>query len=442
MLTREQAQKLTAKILSFSKFPDCYAAIAETETAHIRFANNGVTTSGLTFEREITISSTREGRTGTIRVSETGDDALRAAVAQSEENAAISPVNQEPVEPLPPQKYAALPPPDERTANARGAALVEPVRAVIQRAAKDKLMAAGLMSRVTAASAIANKTGNFGFALTADSRLATTIRRPDGSSSGYAAQPSSRIAKIDGAAVADQAAQKCLRWVKPVRLDPGRYEVVLEATAVSDLVERLGFQSLAARAAEEGRSVFAKSDGGTLLGNKVFPEIVTLRSNPFDPRYPGAAWSPNGVPSRTVTWIDKGVVRELSYDRYWARITEREPTPFPNFLILEGGSAGVEELIGATKRGLLVTRFWYIRPVNPRTAQFTGLTRDGLFLIENGKVTQPLVNMRFNESPFRLLQNVKQLGREMRCRGGEGFGMIAPAVRASEFTFTSISDAV
>jgi predicted Zn-dependent protease len=110
--------------------------------------------------------------------------------------------------------------------------------------------------------------------------------------------------------------------------------------------------------------------------------------------------------------------------------------------VLEGGSATLEQLIGATKRGLLVTRFWYIRPVNPRTGQQTGLTRDGLFLIEDGKVTQPLVNMRFNESPFRLLANARQAGPAIRCRGGEGFGMIAPPMRVADFNFTSISDAV
>jgi predicted Zn-dependent protease len=441
MLTREQAQKLAEKILSFSKLDDCGVSIDETERAHIRFANNGVTTTGLALMREITISSTRDGRTGTVEVSEIDDAALKAAVAQSEEIAAISPVNQEYVEPLGPQKYAEVPPPDEATANARGPVLVERVRAVMDRAAKDKLLAAGLMSRTSTVSVIANKAGNFGYGTSADAALSTTIRRPDGSSSGYASQPSSRIADIRGAEVGERAAQKCLRWTKPVRLEPGRYEVVLEPTAVSDLVERLGFQ-MQARAAEEGRSVFSKTGGGSLLGDKTFPEAVTLRSDPFDARYSGALWAAGGLPNRRVVWIDKGVVRDLWTDRYWAKKTNRQPTPNPAFLVLEGGSASLEDLIATTKRGLLVTRFWYIRPVNPRTGQLTGLTRDGLFLIEDGKVTQPAVNMRFNESPFRLLKNVKQLGRAVRCRGGEGFGMIAPAVRATDFNFTSISDAI
>ncbi|HET8547110.1 MAG TPA: metallopeptidase TldD-related protein [Bryobacteraceae bacterium] len=442
MLTREQARKLTERILSFSKFEDCSISIAETERAHIRFANNAVTTSGLAVDREITISSTRDARTGTVQVSDSDESSLKAAVAQSEHIAMISPVNQEHVEPLGPQNYAELPPPDEATANARGPVLVERVRAVIKRAAKDKLVAAGLMSRTAAVSVIANKAGNFGYRTSADAALSTTIRRPDGASSGWASKPSSRIADIRGGEVGDRASEKCLRWMKPVRLEPGRYEVVLEPTAVSDLLDRFGLFQMQARAAEEGRSPFARTGGGSVLGEKMFPELVTLRSDPFDARYPGMLWSAAGIPNRRVTWIDKGVVRELWYDRYWGKKNGREPTPTPAFLFLEGGNANVDNLIAATKRGLLVTRFWYIRPVNPRTGQQTGLTRDGLFLIENGKVTQPVVNMRFNESAFRLLQNVKQLGRPVRCRGGEGSGMIAPAMRASDFNFTSISDAI
>ena len=442
MLTRDQAQKLAEKILSYSKLPECSVAIEESESAHIRFANNGVTTSGLMIERDIQISSTREGRTGTTRISDVDDAALKAAVALTEELAAVSPVNEEYVEPLGPQKYPTLPAWEQQTAAARGPVLVAQVKPVIERAAKDKLVAAGLIERTASASAIANKAGNFGYARAADARLSTTIRRPDGSSSGWAGQPAARIAEISGAEIADRAARKCVAWSKPVRLDPGKYDVVLEPTAVSDLLGVFGFGGLSARFADEGRSVFSKTGGGTLLGEKVFPEIITLRSDPFDKHYAALPWSFSGVPNRPITWIEKGVVKNLLYDRYWARRSEREPTPGYAYSILEGTRTPVDELIRATERGLLVTRFWYIRMVNPRTLQFTGLTRDGLFLIEGGKVTQPVVNFRFNESPFRLLQNTQQLGQAVRCRGGEGSGIVAPSLRAKDFTFSSISDAV
>ncbi len=143
-----------------------------------------------------------------------------------------------------------------------------------------------------------------------------------------------------------------------------------------------------------------------------------------------------------MTWIDKGVVSNLIYDRYWASKTGRKPTPFPGNLVLDGGGKTLEQLIASVERGLLVTRFWYIRSVNPQTVQLTGLTRDGLFLVENGKVTGAVVNFRFNESPVRLLQNAVAAGQPKRVRGGEGQGMIAPPMIVKDFNFASISDAV
>jgi predicted Zn-dependent protease len=442
MLDREQAAKLTAKILAWSQYPECSVSLSESEVAHVRFARGGITTSGLSLQNEINISSTREGRTGTVTVTETDDESLRAAVKRSEEYAAVAPVNQEHVDPVGPQKYPEMNTYDEATANARGAVFINQIRPILERARKDNLLAAGLFSRTTRRAAIANKGGNFGFARTADAHLTTTLRRTDGSSSGWAGQPSRRIAEINGAALAERAASKCLRWTNPVRLEPGNYEVVLEPTAASDLLGFAGFYAFSARAAEEGRSFFAKKGGGTLVGEKLFPELVTLRSDPFDPRYSALPWTREQLPDTRVTWIDKGVVKDLYYDRFWAKQSGHAPTPPPMNAILDGSSASLDDLVGATKRGLLVTRFWYIRPLNPRTAQFTGLTRDGLFLIEDGKVTQPVVNFRFNESPLRMLQNVLQVGAPVRCRGGEGFGIIAPPLRAKDFHFASVSDAV
>lgn len=441
MLTREQAQKLADKILSFSKLPDCGVAIREDEEAYVRFAVNSVTTSGFSVDRNVTISSSIDGKTGTIRTSGFDDAGLKAAVARSEELAKISPVNQEYVEPLGPQKYPEMDHWDEQTALARGPVLVPHVKAVLDNAAQRKLVAAGLVTRVATVSAIANKAGNFGYGRWADSRLSATMRTPDGSSSGWASQPVSRIAAMNGADVGARAAEKCLRWKSPVRLDPGKYSVVLEPTAVSDLMSLVAF-SFSARQAEEGRSFLSKKGGGAYLGEKLFPEYITLYSDPFDKRMPVAPWALNGLPAQKMAWIEKGVIRNLSYDRYWARKTGKPATSTLTSLILEGGQGSVTDLIRNCERGLLVTRFWYIRPVNPQTLQLTGLTRDGLFLIENGQVAKPVVNLRFNESPVRLLQNARKLGAAVRARGGEGAGLVAPPILADNFTFTSVSDAV
>jgi predicted Zn-dependent protease len=149
-----------------------------------------------------------------------------------------------------------------------------------------------------------------------------------------------------------------------------------------------------------------------------------------------------GLPVSAFTWIEKGVVKNLHYDRYWAAQAGKPVTPAPAYIVLSGGDQTLDELIASVKRGLLVTRFWYIRFVNRQTVQLTGLTRDGLFLIEDGKVAGPAMNFRFNESPVRLLQNTIALGKAVRVRGGEGAGMVAPPLVAKDFSFTSISDAV
>jgi predicted Zn-dependent protease len=177
----------------------------------------------------------------------------------------------------------------------------------------------------------------------------------------------------------------------------------------------------------------------------MFHESVTLRTDPFDPRVPGGPWSEGfffagnsfGLPNRRVAWIERGVLKSLHVDRYWAQATRTDPTPFPGSLVMEGGSGTLEDLIAATEKGLLVTRFWYIRTVNPQTAQQTGLTRDGLFLIENGRIAAPVVNLRFNESPVVMLQNV-----EMLSAAEPAGDMVLPAIKSRAFTFTSRSDAV
>ncbi len=441
MLSREQAQKLVEKILSYSKFADCTVSVVESEQAHTRFANNSVTTAGFGKEREITISSTRETKTGTAQTTDMDESALRAAVARSEELAGLAPPNPEYTEPPGPQNYPQSRAYDPDTAAARSPQMLPHIRAVIELAKAKKLISAGFIQRTATATAIANKKKLVGFHAGTDSSMSTTVRSADGSSSGWASQPSIRIRELDGKLLAQRAVSKCEQWKNPVRIEPGKYTVVLEPTAVSDLVTRMAF-SFDARGAEEGRTFLSKKGGGMLLGEKLFPDHITLRSDPLGGILPGSPWSAEMVPNRPMPWIEKGLVRNIAYSRYWAEKTGKQPTPIPGSLVLEGGDKTLEELIKATERGLLVTRFWYIRPVNPQTLQFTGLTRDGLFLIENGKVSKPVVNLRFNDSPIHLLENIKLMSKSVRARGAEGAGMLAPAVQATDFLFTSVSDAV
>jgi predicted Zn-dependent protease len=444
MLSKDQAKQLATKVLSFSKFPGCDVTLTYTEKVFVRFALNGITTSGFTVEQLMDIESSREGRTGRATVAEFNEPSLRAAVEQSERTAAMAPPNPERVPPLEPQKYPSIENVAESTVRARVKDLIPHIRAVIEAAEEKGLVSAGFFEREAGASAVANKQGNFGFGRATNARLSTTIRNAHGSSSGWASQSAVRMEDIDGAALARIAVEKCLRWTNPKRFHPGKYTVVLEPTAVGDLLPVLGF-SFSARAAEEGRTFLSKKGGGTLAGEKLLPQEITLRSDPQHRLFSVLPFSmsPDGpLPVAPITWIDQGIVNNLFYDRYWASKTEKQPTTPPVHLVLEGGDKSIADLIASVEFGLLVTRFWYVRMVNPQTVQLTGITRDGLFLIEKGKITAPVMNFRFNDSPVRMLQNASAIGRPIRVQGAEGPSMIAPPLVCEKFTFPSVSDAI
>jgi predicted Zn-dependent protease len=181
----------------------------------------------------------------------------------------------------------------------------------------------------------------------------------------------------------------------------------------------------------------SKKGGGTRLGEQLFNEQVNIYSDPFNADLPSATWNGDGIPQEKVTWVENGVVKNLSYSRYWAQQKGVKPVPGANRVIMEGGTASLEDLIKSTERGILVTRFWYIRSVDPQTLLLTGLTRDGTFYIENGKIMYPVKNFRFNESPIIMLNNVEALGKPQRSGN-----MIVPPMKIRDFTFSSLSDAV
>jgi predicted Zn-dependent protease len=410
----------------------------------------------LNLRNTVSIVSTRDGRTGSYGVNDLDDTSLRAAVLKSEELAAIAPPDPERMPSLGAETYTDTRDYDEVTAVARAPQMIPHVKTIIDASMKQKLVAAGLIERSYRVNAVANKAGLFGYHRSADSQLTTTIRMADGSSSGWAGQPSTKLSEIDSARLAATASEKCQRWRNPQKLDPGNYTVLMEPTAAGDLV-RLMAGAFSARETEEGRTFLSKRGGGNLLGEKVFPEFVTLRTDPFDGRQPSLPWTGDLLPTRAIAWVDKGVIANLAYDRYWANKTGKPATPFTGgrggggggfggggggSLILEGGKSSMDDLIASVDRGLLITHFWYIRGVNQQTLQQTGLTRDGVFLIEKGKITTPVMNFRFLESPVRLLKNTRMLGPAMRVRGLEGGMMIAPALVATDFPLPSISDAI
>ena len=451
--TRDEAKKLADRVLSYSKAPECEVWLEATEIGHTRFAANDVTTSGNARDLTIAIVSRGGGRSGTVRVNDTEAAGLKTAVARSEEIMAAASVDPEWVEGLPPQKYPEIRGFHGATTKAGAAERKNGVKPALELARGSKLFASGYSETASRWSSLASKKGNFGFFSATSSEFSTTMRTDDGTGSGWAGTEAPDFSAIPAEELARRAAKKAQESRNPKELAPGRYTVVFEPRAVADLLGTLN-PSFSRRNADEGRSFFSKPGGGTRIGEKVFADGVTIRSDPFDPRLSGRPWIGGagggflgfggfgggnfaGLPSRKTPWVENGVLRNLPVDRYWAGKTNEEPLPFSPGLVMEGGSGTVEDLIAGTDRGLLLTRFWYIRTVNPQTVQVTGLTRDGVWLIEKGKVVGPVNNFRFNDGPVGLLKNVEAMSAAVST--GD---MVVPAIRARDFNFTSKSDAV
>jgi predicted Zn-dependent protease len=224
-------------------------------------------------------------------------------------------------------------------------------------------------------------------------------------------------------------------------VEPGRYTVIFEPQASSDFLGAIR-GVLGARQADEGRSAMSKPGGGTKLGERILDSRVSLVSDPSDAQVLGAPFDGDGLPLRREVWIENGVLKQLSYDRVWAQRQNQRPTGGGGGFggggtKMLGGDSSVDAMIRGTERGVLVTRLWYLRPIDQRTLMYTGLTRDGTFLVENGRISRSIKNFRFNDSPLIMLNKVDAIGPSVRTSGG-----VFPAIKARDFSFTSLSDAV
>src|SRR5262249_14952977 len=288
--------------------------------------------------------------------------------------------------------------------------------------------------------AVATSSGLFAYHRTSDADFSVTARTPDGTGSGWARAGARDWDAIDTAAIGRIAAQKAVASRQPRTIDPGLYTAVLEPQAVNELVPLLG-GALNARSADEGRSAFSKPGGGNRIGEKVADERVTLYSDPADPKLLGQPFDAEGLPIGRVVWIERRILKNLSYSRFWAQKQGVQPTganALTGGFTLAGGTKRTEELIAGCERGILVTHFFYIRSLDPRTVLQTGLTRDGAFLIEKGKITRALKNFRWNESPLLMLNRLEDIGRPEPTSAGR----MMPALRIRGFNFESLSNAV
>ncbi|WCT11379.1 TldD/PmbA family protein [Mucilaginibacter jinjuensis] len=439
--SKEEAQALLKKVLSYSKADECEVSLRGNDGGNIRTALNAVSTAGDISTVGLAVSSVFGKKTGTATINEFDDASLEKVVRRSEELAQLAPENPETMPMLGPQKFE-----DSIQYNAKTAAMTPESRAEMIGKAFDvtkaaNLQAAGFLENTTRFTAVMNSKGLFAYDKSTDVIYSVTTRNAAGTVSGYAARGFTDVSKLDTASATKIASQKALSSANAKAIEPGKYTVILEPVAGVYMLENM-FR-FDARSAEEGRSFLSKKGGGTRLGEKLMDEKVNIYSDPFNTELPGPTWSNEGQRLERTDWIKEGVVKNLSYSRYWAQKKGVQPVPGPSNIIMDGGTTSLEEMIKSTERGILVSRLWYIRMVDPQSLLLTGLTRDGTFYIENGKIMFPVKNFRFNESPVIMLNNVEALGKPERTISVESYrSYLIPPMKIRDFTFTSLSDAV
>lgn len=416
--------------------------VDEVADALTRFANNGIHQN--VFEHVVTVSirTAMGGRTARATTNRLDEDSLRGAL-----EASLSLAHSQPRDPklLPmpgKQRYrnvnrfikatAALTPEDRARA----------VRLACDLAVKKGQVAAGIFSSGMSQTAVGNSHGLFASYSETHSQFSITMQENPAASWAKADSPDVR--DIHAQKLAERASEKAHLAVKTKELEPGRYTVILEPAAVLDLVGFL-FYDFAATAVQDKRSCLNERMGKQLLGKN-----ISITDDVFHPLQKGAPFDGEGIPRQKVLLVDRGVPKNLVYSRASAKAARRKPTGHgftlpneygeaPMNLVFSGGDSSVEKMVASTDRGLLVTRLWYIREVDPYEKVMTGMTRDGLFLVENGRVTGAVKNFRFNQSLIEMLKNVELMSRATRTTGEESFEMVVPAMKICNFHFSEVT---
>ncbi len=445
-LSESDAKALCDRVLNLSKADHARVQVQSGWRGFTRTAANRVTTSGGSEDISVNITSVFDKRVASIGSNRLDDTALEETIRKSEQIARISPENPEYMPELGAQRYGTVESYYESTGNMTPEARASAMTYAIDQANETDTIAAGYMDVRAGSRALATSSGLFAYHPSTGVTSTLTVRTPDGLSSGWAGDQANDWKNIENERIGDDAVRKCLDWRNKTALDPDPYSVILEPTAVGMLMLRMS-RAFDARRADEGRSYFSgASRGENRIGEKLFDSRVSIISDPSSRDAETAPYAADGLPVKPQVWVEKGVLKSLNYSRYWAEQNDTAPISRPTNLIMLGGNSSVSDMIRSTRRGVLITRFWYIRGLNPRIISYTGLTRDGTFLIENGKLSRPVTNFRFNQSPAELLKNVEMIGPSVQVCASENSSVstpiVVPALKVRDFQLASVSDAI
>jgi PmbA protein len=423
---------------------ECEVLAIGEDSALTRFANSEIHQNVAEHNLQLNLRFVDGRRVGVASSNRTDDEGLRrladraAAVARNSaeleawsglpDRTAISPVD---------SAYSA------ETAGASPELRAEQARAVIAAADEADVVAYGSFATAVESIAVANSKGIAAAQMRTTSQLITVSMGPDGGT-GYAESTAVDASTIDGGALGREASAKARASGNAVALEPGDYTVVLEEYAVVDILDMLGYLGFSALAVEEGRS-FAEP------GRRIGTDAVSIWDDGADPAGLPMAFDYEGVGKERVSLVEAGVCRDVVYDSQTAARAGRRSTghglpapnpygPFPLNMFMAPGEAPRDELIAGLDRGLLVTRFHYTNPVHPKLAIITGMTRDGTFLVEDGKIVAPVRNLRYTQSYLEALAGVEAIGRDRKTLRGFLGGAVVPAVRIAGWTFTGATE--
>jgi predicted Zn-dependent protease len=452
MYSREEVQTLTDKILNMANADAAEVDFSGGERSATRFANSTITSSMVQFDRQVGVTIYKGARSGTASTRQFDDASLKEMVseAQTAADAARENPDMAPLTPGP-QTYIAVDAALPSGVNFGPAERAKLARQSIDISDKLGTVGSGYIPKTHQTTCNANSKGLFAYYQYAEAGFILTCRTTDGAGSGWAGITGVKdTSLIDADLLTRTASEKALKSRKARALEPGRYTVILEPRANARFLS-LMTGLFTARSAESpfGRTYFTGKDPGTTkIGEKLFSDAITIKSDVGNSILRQSPIGLDGLPAVPVTWVEKGVLRNLSYDRQWAA-RQKKPvtvTPITSNLVMEGTDQSVEQMIKSTRRGLIVTFFWYIRPVDQQTLLNTGMTRDGLFLIENGEIAGPVQNFRWNMSPIVGYNNVTAIGKPVPIHTGESYDgpgtALVPPIRIEDFLMTSVSPAV
>lgn len=442
VLSESALREIADKVFKLSDADETEAHLDITSDALTRFANNAIHQNVAEQMLTISVRTVYDGRTARATTNKIDDESLKRAVQASGRIALSQPKNPRLLPMAGPQKYAKVQRFSNATASATPADRARAVRDVCTLAESKGQTAAGIFATGAMQTAIVNSKGLFASYKQTRAEFSVTMLEND--SSGWAKANDANVETLDTQALATIASEKCTASRAPRDVEPGKHTVILEPAAVLDLVGFL-FYDFSATAVQDQRSCFNKRMGKQVVGRN-----ITLWDDFSHPLQLGAPFDGEGMPRQKVLLVDRGVPENLVYSRATAKQMNKRPTGHgfalpnewgeaPMNLVFAGGPHSTQQMISSTERGIVVTRFWYIREVDPYEKVMTGMTRDGTFMIENGRIAGGIKNFRFNHSILEMLSNVEMLGLAVRATGEESFEMVVPAMKVRGFHFTEVT---